>query len=444
MSMPRIDPRLRVLYLLGLAVGIFFIKSLWILALVAGAQGILWLAVGLLARGLVRNIVKLWPIAAFFLASYALTSEDPSVDRWQTFTAFGHSFSLNIGGVLIGAAMVLRMITVILASHVVRAGDPQAIATGFRKLHMPRVAAASIDAVLVLIAGSGMGRGGRGDGSGGGRGGGGGGRGGGGGQGRDPHQAPGGFWAALKSLAKGDIGFLAARLDRQIDRAEQHVEYGETPSAIASDVATIAGISATMLGIKALKILPNIPFAPGHKLVLLTPLYVVASLYTKSRFGATWTGFTMGVVAFLLGDGKYGVFEVAKHVVPGLLCDLLVPRIAKRTLLAQSSEQTPDNKLNSTKGAWIWSLVGGFIAAGRFATIFSVTLFVQAPAVAWAFLVPGASVHITFGVLSGYVSHHLVRAVAQRPRGKLLLLMEQIRAHQNQDHPINSVRKEAL
>ena len=31
-----------------------------------------------------------------------------------------------------------------------------------------------------------------------------------------------------------------------------------------------------MLGIKALKLLPGIPFAPGHKLVLLTPLYVVA------------------------------------------------------------------------------------------------------------------------------------------------------------------------
>ena len=180
--------------------------------------------------------------------------------------------------------------------------------------------------------------------------------------------------------------------------------------AIAEDVATIAGIAITMLGIKALKILPNVPFAPGHKLVLLTPLYIVAALYTRSRAGATWTGLTMGVVAFLLGDGKYGVFEILKHVAPGVICDLVAPHVARFTLHSTSRGASPI----------AWSITGGLIAAGRFATIFCVTLFVQPPAVAWAFLVPGATVHITFGVLSGYMSHHLVRAVARRPRGKLL------------------------
>ena len=165
-----------------------------------------------------------------------------------------------------------------------------------------------------------------------------------------------------------------------------------------------------MLGIKALKILPNVPFAPGHKLVLLTPLYIVASLYSRSRFGATWTGLTMGMVAFLMGDGKYGIFEILKHVAPGLICDLVVPRLARFTLGSKTRGASP----------LTWSFAGGLIAAGRFATIFCVTLFVQPPAVAWAFLVPGATVHITFGVLSGYMSHHLVRAVARRPRGKLL------------------------
>jgi ABC-type sulfate transport system permease subunit len=51
---------------------------------------------------------------------------------------------------------------------------------------------------------------------------------------------------------------------------------------------------------------------------------------------------------------------------------------------------------------------------GRFATIFCVTLVVQAPAIAWAILVPGLIVHTTFGVLSGLVSAPLV-ARAVRP-----------------------------
>ena len=61
----------------------------------------------------------------------------------------------------------------------------------------------------------------------------------------------------------------------------------------------------TMLGVKALKILPGIPFMPGYKGVILIPLYLVAARVTRTRFGATLTGLTMGTVAFLLGDGRY-------------------------------------------------------------------------------------------------------------------------------------------
>ena len=44
-----------------------------------------------------------------------------------------------------------------------------------------------------------------------------------------------------------------------------------------------------------------------------------------------------------------------------------------------------------------------------FATIFSITLIAQPPAIAWAILVPGLIVHTTFGVLSGLVSAPLVK-----------------------------------
>jgi hypothetical protein len=155
-----------------------------------------------------------------------------------------------------------------------------------------------------------------------------------------------------------------------------------------------------MLGVRAVKILPSLPFAPGHKLVLLTPLYVVVRLRTRARLTATITGSTMGTVSFLMGDGRYGIFEILKHITPGLLCDLVLP-----PLLANGRQLGPLG----------WSLVGGVIAAGRFATIFLVTLAVQAPAVAFAFLLPGLAVHMTFGVLSGYVTHHIVRALP--PRG---------------------------
>lgn len=136
---------------------------------------------------------------------------------------------------------------------------------------------------------------------------------------------------------------------------------------------------------------------------MLTPLYIVASVLSYSRFGATLTGLTMGTVAFLMGDGRYGIFEILKHVTPGLICDLLVP------LLLRGGRRP---------GPLLWSIVGGLIGAGRFATIFGIALTVQAPAVAFAMLIPGFTIHTTFGALSGYVSYHLVKAVERlrKPR----------------------------
>jgi hypothetical protein len=191
---------------------------------------------------------------------------------------------------------------------------------------------------------------------------------------------------------------LADRVNWQIARAERHLEehgVGDKGRAFALDVAVVAGVALTMLGVKALKLLPSIPFAPGHKFVVLTPLYFVAAIKTKSRWGATLTGITMGTVAFLLGDGKYGLFEIAKHVTPGLVCDLLLPIYASRARPA---------------GPIVLGLVGGLMGSMRFSTMFLAVLWTSPPKVAWAMLIPGLVANTVFGLLSGVVSAPLVRA----------------------------------
>lgn len=378
-----VDSRLRVAFLFLTGAGIFILHGpLWVAAL-TGALLVLSFAVRIPPRRILRSILKLWGFALVVLISYALVREDPSVDRWVQLWRI----PLNVGGVQVGAVMLLRVISVALASQIARAGDPRAIATGFRRLWVPAVVADALDAVLALLEGDAApaeaGRrpgSGRGDGTGGGRGGG--------RRGREG-EAGEGLWASLKRMARGDIGPLAERLDRQIGRAE-------TQLGGRHDAAVIAGIALTMLGVRALKILPSIPFAPGHKLVLLTPLYIVAALATRSRFGATLTGLVMGLVAFLLGDGKYGIFEILKHLAPGVLCDLFVPLLHRQRI-----------------GGLGWSLFGGFVALGRFATILSVVALVQAPKVAYAMLAPGLLVHSLFGAASGYVTFHLLKHVNQ-------------------------------
>src|SRR4051812_31423630 len=122
-----IDPRFRVLYLAGIAVGIFFLRTWWQVAAVLAAQCALWFIVKLPRRMLVKKIFKLSGFAGFIIVSYALTREDPSIDRWVHIDVWKTSLALNLGGALVGATMVLRVMAVVLASQVARAGDARAV-----------------------------------------------------------------------------------------------------------------------------------------------------------------------------------------------------------------------------------------------------------------------------------------------------------------------------
>ncbi|MBL9024341.1 MAG: hypothetical protein JNL21_19255 [Myxococcales bacterium] len=394
--MRSLDPRLRVLYIGLVAGGAFAFRGAGFLGALAISQAIIWLFVGLGPRRLARQIVKLGGIATVILLSFAFFAEDPSSDRWAHIDVLGLSVPVNVGGLAQGGAMVLRIVAIVLGSQVARAGDERAIAAGLGKLGAPPLVAIPIDAVLALLGGGGGGGGGRG---GGGGGGGGGGR----GRHRGSNASPDGseregFVAAVKRLARGDVGVLVGGLERGIQRAERYAEERSAPEHqhLARDVGAVAGVALAMLGIKMVKVLPAIPFAPGHKLVLLTPLYVAASVLTRSRWGATATGVVMGTVAFLSGDGKYGVFEILKHVVPGLLCDLTVPTLV-------SHGRRP--------GKVTWMSHGAIVAVGRYASIFIVTLIAQPPAVAFAFLVPGVAVHLVFGVLAGLLVRPVLSAL---------------------------------
>jgi len=389
-----IDARLRVLYLVVVAVGIFFVRSPMFVAAATIVQLALWLGVGLGWRLLGRQLLKFASFAAFLIVSYAITG-------WTT------------ASLITGAIMALRVLCIVLASQIARAGDSRAIASGLEGLGAPKIISACIDAVLTLVAeGGGRGRG----------------RGTGGGRGRNAQPGEG-FWNSVKRLARGDVAPIAQRIDMQIARAQEYLE--ATHGAVGRDAAVIAGISLSMLGIRALKILPNIPFAPGHKLAILTPLYIIASLKTRSPFGSTLTGLTMGTAAFAMGDGRFGIFEIAKHVTPGLVCDLFVPIIARNPLRTSPI---------------VWTLLGGLVGAARFTTILIMTFFAMAPIVAYAILIPGFAVHTFFGLVSGYVTFHLVRATQglSQPSSVGQNTMNQLVSDDGRTHISSPLMRESL
>lgn len=398
--MSHFGPRLRLLFLLAVAVGAMLTKSLLVLSALTVALVAIALAVALSARAAARQLRKLLVFALLIVGTHAFFGEDGGAAQWTEVAVLGWTLSLDLAALELGAAMALRVVALVFASHVARAGDPRAVAEGLRSLRFPAVFATSVDAVLALLAAGAERGGGGGRGRGGGRGGGGGGGGGGGRGGPPVSGAEVGslrrFWDAVKRMASGDVTWLTSGTLQRVEDAERHALGDERNDiGLARDVGVIAGLALSMLMVRAVKILPAIPFAPGHKLVLLTPLYVLASLMTRGRAGATWVGATMGVTSFLLGDGKYGVFEIAKHVVPGILCDLVVPQLARG---------------GRRPGRFSWGVVSGVVGACRFAAIFVMTLVAQPPAVAFAFLLPGLAVHTSFGIVAGLLVPAVLRA----------------------------------
>jgi hypothetical protein len=388
-----VPPVVRVLYLLAVAIGLFLLRSLPSVAAVVALQLVLWPIVGLPLSGLLRQLRKLSVFAAAILLTYALFGRPAEGDAAWTLGPL----AFDPKSTMVGLLMVLRIVGVVLASQVVRAGDPRALTDGLRSLGLPESGALGLDAVLALLGDGGDRRGG--GGGGGGRGGGRG-DGGGGGRGRqggaDPSEAERGYGAVMRwaqHLRRRDLRPLLARIDDSVERAQAHVG-DRAPSG--SDLPIVVGIAVTMLGFKALKILPGLPYAPGHKLIVLLPLYALAATRTKGRFGASAVGLAMGVASFLMGDGRYGIFEILKHLAPGLVCDLGLPLYRDKD-----------------RGVLFWSAFGAVTAACRFASEFVVIALAQPPAVAYAILIPGLTSNLFFGTLSGYLTRHVLSAANQ-------------------------------
>ena len=133
-----VDPRLRVVFLLGVAVGAFLLKDpLHVAGLCVALVG-MWRAVRLPWHRLRKKVFKLWGLAFVLVLSFGLTTQGEAVDRWILLPLGPASFQVNTAGALLGLTMVLRIVAIVLASQIVRAGDPRAIASGLGQLGAPR------------------------------------------------------------------------------------------------------------------------------------------------------------------------------------------------------------------------------------------------------------------------------------------------------------------
>jgi hypothetical protein len=384
---------LKVLYLLAVTAVAFMVPAF------AATQPARWLVIpALLALQVAILLACRFPIGEilrpawrlkwlflFLVGCYLLLpAESPgagdAVMPWRI-PVVGSVLQLNLTGLERAVLMCLQVLTLLLASAVVRlTGSGNDLVHGLRAFRLPDLFVYSLDYTLELLGGAK--KSGRGRGQGGGQ---------------------GGALSTLKQLLRGNISALVQTIRTNIERAGERIgpERGRHfDPRLAHDIGVVTGIALCLASIKLIRTLPGLPFAPGHKTLLLFPLLVLASRLSHSRWGATAAGSIVGVLGFMQGDGRFGVLEIFKQLVPGLLIDLGQPLV--RSL-----------------PAWAlgYCLLGLVAAVGRVTTELLLVLLLGARAEVYLFPAAVLLPNLAAGFLSGFVTIFLLRAfAAQTPR----------------------------
>jgi len=380
---------LKVLYLLAVTALAFMVPAFettrparWLVvpALLA-IQVVILLACRIRISEIVRPAWRLKWLFLFLIGCYVLLpAESPGAGEvvlpWRV-PLLDWVLPLHLTGLERAALMCLQILTLLLTSAVVRVtGSGSDLVDGLRALRLPDLFVYSLDKTLELLGGAKRS-----------------------GRGRAEAAGQGGALATVKRMLHGDIGgfvqTIRANIERAVERAGHESDRRLSPH-LAHDIGIVTGIALCMASIKVLRLLPGLPFAPGHKALLLFPLYVLASRLTYSRWGGTAAGSIMGVIGFLQGDGRFGVLEILKHVVPGLVIDLAGPLVRHLPAWALG-----------------YCVLGLAAAAGRITTELVLVLLLGARAEVYLFPAAILVPNLLAGFLSGFVTIFVLRAFAR-------------------------------
>jgi SAM-dependent methyltransferase len=389
---------LKVIYLLAVTAAAFAVPAVettrplewYVVPGLLGAQVLTLLMCGVARSEILRAVWRLKWLLVFLLACYTFlpAEEHAAADRIYPWRPPGSPWTipLNLAGLAHAGLMCLQLLTVILASAVVRrTGSGTDLVDGLRALGLPQLFVHALDQTLALYsvpraAGVADNRRKRSDTT----------------EASPPSR---GLFAILRRLLRGDLASVLRSLQFAFTSAQAQVASqveDRLDEQRAHDVAVITGVVLAMVSLKMVKLLPGVPFAPGIKTVLLFPLYIVASRLTWSRWGGTVAGSILGVVGFLHGDGRFGVLEILKHVAPGLVIDLTAPVVRR----------LPSSAL-------VFCVVGFIAAVAWTSTDLAIVLLLGARAEVYLF--PAAKVipNLIAGTLSGFVTVFFLRGLAR-------------------------------
>ena len=202
------------------------------------------------------------------------------------------------------------------------------------------------------------------------------------------------FGKYIRDMLRGDVGEFVEILKKK--REEARKNFGEGVSEeVAEDVSLISALSIVYFLSGLISLFPGLPFAPGYKGVLIIPLYMIASSYSKGRYGGTILGGIMGFISVLTGGKRFGIFVFFREFLPGIISDLI------------------NHTLGLRRGKVFLLFFGAIMGLFRFSIFFLLSLIMKVPDFYYALLLPFALSNIVFGGIGGIVGFYILRALSE-------------------------------
>ena len=315
---------------------------------------------------------------------HAFSGEDDIV-LWN-FESWDWALALSFDGMLKGGVMASKLVAMLTITQVVRFSmTSQEFVSGLRGVGLSVSSAEIIDQIIGVVTTEQKSKGGgRGDGSGGGR------------KNKSDKKnnkssAGDTEIKAVDVLTKGKVGNIPKKLVKRLQFAADRFKGSSNASVAASALAITL--------IRMVKIAPGLPLAPGHKSVLVFPVFIYGILKSDKKFAGLQIGSIAGILHFSMGFGKFGPLGILEFSIVGLVIDLMLRLPFKKTNL------------------FFLMLIGGICGLVRISIeiLLAYSLLPQGEnselSIAFILLyLPYIISQVSFGIASGFVSRALLKA----------------------------------
>ena len=361
---------LKILYIFLAGIGVFFIDNIWILIGVFSVHLLLYFIV----PGKENSLKFLWRVRWFVILLFLFDAlvgpnDIPLIQLKKWTLAFSYS------GLLSGTIMALKLFSMLTITQVIRKTMRQAeFVKGLTGLGMSASSAEIVDQIMTIVTEESQLKGkGHGKGSGKGR-----------GAGKNSVQDTEDV-KAKDVLFRGKVGNIPKKLAQRITSAKER--FAGNPNAVLAS----ASLSVTL--IRMVKIAPGLPLAPGHKNIVLMPVFIFGIARSGKKFAGTQIGFISGILHFAMGFGKYGPIGIFQFAVLGFFMDILLWLFVKKTNLVYLA---------------FVGAIGGLV---RISTDIILALMLDASELFYLVYLPYILSQMAFGAASAFISRAILKQI---------------------------------